>query len=328
MKKATARASPNIALVKYWGKRDEALLLPHNGSFSVTLAGLFAETTVEFGPERDEGSLDGKPFSAKELHRVTLLLDVVRKRSGLTSGARVVSRSNFPTAAGLASSAAGFAALAIAGSHAAGLPTEATALSALARLGSGSACRSIEGGFCEWIRGSQADGSDSYAVQRFPASHWPELRLLAAECAQEAKAVSSRDAMRTTVETSPYYAAWVKDAEAELPRVRELVGKRDLEQLGALCERNAWRMHATSFAADPPISFLKPATLAVIEAAAELRREGTGAWFTLDAGPNPVVLCLAADEAKVAARLTAAGARKVTVCAPGPDAVVQPTHLF
>jgi diphosphomevalonate decarboxylase len=326
--KATARAHPNIALVKYWGKRDERLILPHTGSFSVTLSDLFAETTVSFDGETDRGELDGKPFSAKELARVVLLLDAVRLRARITSGARVVSRSNFPTAAGLASSAAGFAALALAAAQAAGLATDARSISILARLGSGSACRSIQGGYCEWLRGSSADGSDSFAIQRFPASHWPELRLLAAECAQEQKAVSSRDAMRSTVETSPYYAGWILDATAELPRVNALVEARDLEGLGALAERNAWRMHATALAANPPTCFLRPATLSVIERTAQLRREGVPAYFTLDAGPNPVVLCLAPHAERVEAALLQAGARKVTVCAPGPDAALQDTHLF
>ncbi|MBS2027803.1 MAG: diphosphomevalonate decarboxylase [Deltaproteobacteria bacterium] len=326
--KATARAHPNIALVKYWGKRDERLILPHTGSFSVTLDGLFAETTVAFDDGPDRGELDGKPFSEKELARVKILLDAIRARAGLRGGARVVSRSNFPTAAGLASSAAGFAALALAASKAAGLPTEAKPVSILARLGSGSACRSIEGGYCEWLRGERADGDDSYAIQRFPASHWPELRLLAAECAQEAKAVSSRDAMRTTVETSPYYAGWITDATAELPRVNALVAARDLDGLGQLAERNAWRMHATSLAANPPICFLRPATLAVIERAAALRRDGVRAYFTLDAGPNPVVLCDAKDAPRVESALREAGALKVTTCAPGPDAKLLDAHLF
>jgi diphosphomevalonate decarboxylase len=320
--KATARAHPNIALVKYWGKRDEKLLLPHTGSFSVTLDGLFAETTVELGGAADHGELDWRPFSDKELARVRILLDAVRARARISGGARVVSRSNFPTAAGLASSAAGFAALALAASKAAGLPTDAPSVSRLARLGSGSACRSVQGGFCEWLRGERDDGEDSFAVQRFGASHWPSLRLLAAECAPEAKAVSSRDAMKATVESSPYYPAWIADATAELPRVNALVAACDLDGVGALAERNAWRMHATSLGANPPICFLRPATLAVIERVAQLRRDGIRAWFTLDAGPNPVVLCDAADAAKVEPALRDAGARKVTVCAPGPDAAL------
>lgn len=326
--KATARAHPNIALVKYWGKRDQQLILPHTGSFSVTLDGLFAETTVAFDGEPDRGELDGKPFSEKELARVRILLDAVRAKKGLRGGARVVSRSNFPTAAGLASSAAGFAALALAASKAAGLPTDARSVSILARLGSGSACRSIEGGYCEWLRGERPDGQDSHAVQRFPALHWPTLRLLAAECASEPKRVSSRDAMRTTVETSPYYPAWISDATAELPRVNALVAGRDLDGLGALCERNAWRMHATSLAANPPICFIRPATLAVIERVAQLRKDGVRAYFTLDAGPNPVVLCEEAQAAQVERALLEAGARKVTPCAPGPDARLLDAHLF
>ena len=326
--KATARAHPNIALVKYWGKRNEALILPHQSSFSVTLSDLWAQTTVAFDADSDGGLLDGRPFSVKELGRVSVLLDVVRQRAGVTRGARVVSRSNFPTAAGLASSAAGFAALALAASRAAGLKLDPREVSILARLGSGSACRSIAGGFVEWLRGERADGEDSYAVQRFPATHWPELRLLAAECASEAKAVSSRDAMRTAVETSPYYAAWIKDAESSVPMARELIDRRDLAELGALVERNAWRMHATSLAASEPTCFLRPTTLAVIERVANLRREGVPAYFTLDAGPNPVVLTLAPHAPAVSAALVSAGAKKVTVCAPGPDATSVEEHLF
>jgi diphosphomevalonate decarboxylase len=166
MTKATAIAHPNIALVKYWGKRDEALILPHTGSLSMTLEGVSATTTVEFSDRVDDvAQIDGRRLEGEELARIVRTLDEVRARAGITKKARVVSKTDFPKAAGLASSAAGGAALAGAAAWAAGLALDARDLSVLARRNSGSACRSVEGGFCEWLRGEAEDGSDSYGVQ-------------------------------------------------------------------------------------------------------------------------------------------------------------------
>jgi len=238
---------------------------------------------------------------------------------------RVDSRGNFPMAAGLASSAAGFAALALAGRAAAGLSTEPAAVSCLAREGSGSACRSVQGGVCIWHRGSREDGADSVATQAFAEGHWPELRLLVAVLSRAEKEVGSRDGMAQTVETSPYYPAWVKDAEAEIPRATAAIAARDLEALGALSERNAWRMHATAFAADPPLCYLLPSTLGLILALPAARRRGVPVWFTLDAGPNPVLVTLASHEAEVERLARDAGALDVVRCRPGGDArLVEP----
>lgn len=316
--KATATAHPNIALVKYWGKRDEALILPHQSSLSVTLAPLSVTTSVEWGGGRqDEVSINGEPAQGSELDRVVALLRLVRPQP-----ARVVSAGNFPKAAGLASSAAGFAALAVAARAAAGLPRDVRAESILARQGSGSACRSIQGGVCIWHRGSSADGTDSYATQELKADHWPELRLLVAMVSREEKEVKSRDGMRSAVETSPYYEAWTRDAEEEVPRALAALYAKDLHAIGEIAEKNAWRMHATSLAADPPLCYLKPQTLEVIAALQRLRRDGVPAYFTLDAGPNPVVLTDAAHEAAVEAALVKLGASSVVRCVPGGDATV------
>ncbi|MBI5544946.1 MAG: diphosphomevalonate decarboxylase, partial [Deltaproteobacteria bacterium] len=248
--KSTAVAHPNIALVKYWGKRDEALILPHQSSLSMTLDGLTATTTVEFSDRADDvAQIDGRRLDGEELARIVQLLDLVRERAGFKLRARVASKTDFPKAAGLASSAAGGAALAAAAAWAAGLQLEPRDLSILARRSSGSACRSIQGGFCEWKRGSAADGSDSFAELVAPESHWPELRMVVVICADEAKEVSSRDAMQRCVETSPFFASWVDVAEADLVEARALVLARDLPALGAVAERNAWRMHATAMAA-------------------------------------------------------------------------------
>ncbi|WP_223644647.1 diphosphomevalonate decarboxylase [Corallococcus sp. EGB] len=327
--KATVRAHPNIALVKYWGKRDEALILPHQSSLSLTLAPIHVTTTVEFGASADAVELHGHVAKGSERDRVLRLLDAVRVQAGRDLGpARVVSRGDFPMAAGLASSAAGFAALAVAGRAAAGLPQDTRASSILARRGSGSACRSVQGGFCEWMRGERADGEDSYAVQRFDAGHWADLRMVVAILDRGEKEVKSRDGMKNTVETSPYYPAWVKDAEAEVPRARELIAKKDLEALGELCERNAWRMHCTTLSAEPPLSYLSPATLGLIQHLKEQRKKGVPVWFTLDAGPNPVLLTDAAHEVAAEALARACGAVDVVRCVPGGDAALLTEHLF
>jgi len=328
--KATALAHPNIALVKYWGKRDEALILPHQSSLSLTLSPLSVTTTVEFGVGgSDHVELNGYTAKGSERDRVLRVLEAVRQEAGGKLGpARMVSRGDFPAAAGLASSAAGFAALAVAARAAAGLPAEPKAASILARLGSGSACRSVQGGFCEWKKGERPDGADCYAVQRFDERHWPELRMVVAVLNRDEKEVKSRDGMKHTVETSPYYAAWARDAEAEVPRAVELIERKDLQGLGELSERNAWRMHATGLAADPPLCYLNASTLGLIQHLREQRKKGVPVWFTLDAGPNPVLLTDAAHEVAAEALARACGAVDVIRCVPGGDAVLKSEHLF
>lgn len=327
--KATARAHPNIALVKYWGKRDSERVLPHQSSFSVTLAPLEVTTTVELGALPTRVELNGREAKGREQERVLAVVEAVSREAEKTwPGVRVASRGNFPMAAGLASSAAGFAALARAARAAAGLPDDVAKTSRLARTGSGSASRSVQGGFCTWHRGTRADGEDSFATQDFPDSHWPELRLLACIVSGEEKEVSSRDGMQSTVETSPYYPAWVQDAEAEVGRAREAVRRRDFASLGALAERNAWRMHATALAANPPLCYLKPETLALLLALPGARARGCPVFFTLDAGPNPVLLTTVEHVPRVEAMARACEVTDVVRCAPGGDARLVEEPLF
>lgn len=333
--RATATAHPNIALVKYWGKRDERLILPHQSSLSVTLGPLAVTTTVEFSMERGEDAveLNGRVATGSERQRVVDAIALVRAEARRLlrrrlGRARMVSKGDFPASAGLASSAAAFAALAVAARAAAGFPRAVREESVLARRGSGSACRSIEGGFVRWNRGRRADGADSFAEQLFDEHHWPELRMLVGMVSREEKEVKSRDGMRGTVETSPFYGAWAKDAEREVREIVRHVKRRDLEAVGAIAERNAWRMHASALGADPPLCYLKPQTLAVIEACRALRRQGVGVWFTLDAGPNPVLLTLAGDAAKAAAVIRAQGAAEIVACEPGGDALLGEQSSF
>jgi diphosphomevalonate decarboxylase len=327
--KATATAHPNIALVKYWGKRDEKLVLPHQSSLSITIAPFEVTTTVQFGVDREQVTLNRRPAEGKELERI--LSAIVRARSAVRHSlgpVRVESIGNFPSAAGLASSAAAFAALSATARAAAGLPWNERECSILARQGSGSACRSIRGGVCVWRRGRRRDGADSFAEQIFPERHWPGLRLLSVLLVAEEKEVGSREGMRRSVETSPFYSAWAADAEAEVPRATACIAAKDLAGLGQIAERNAWRMHAVALSADPTLCYLAPATVGLISQLARERGRGLPAWFTLDAGPNPFLLTDAEHEQDVERLARACGALEVTSCTAGGDARLINQHLF
>src|SRR5215467_13230639 len=218
----TARANANLALVKYWGKRDPELNLPATGSISLTLEGLSVEARVAFGDrETDRIEIDGNRAHGEEAARVSHFLDVLRHEAGCRERADVATRSEVPRGIGLASSAAAFAALALAGSREAGLRLEAPALSALARRGSGSAARSIFGGFVEWHRGERADGSDSVAEPLLPASDW-NLRVVVAITHSGPKAVSSREGM-VRAAASPLYPAWMASVPADLAEARAAI---------------------------------------------------------------------------------------------------------
>ena len=323
----TARAGTNIALVKYWGKRDAALNLPAASSLSLTLADFGSETTVRFAADAGESGHDRVAFAgatadAKFAERVRRFLDLVRARAGLSFPADVATTNTVPTAAGLASSAAGFAALALAASRAAGLRLSPSELSELARRGSGSAARSIFGGFAEMHAGARSDGSDAVAHQLLAEHAW-DVRLCVAITAQGEKEISSTTAMDRTATTSPYYLAWIASVAADLAAARDALAAHDLATLGAVAERSALRMHASAMAADPHILYWNPATLAAIATVKRLRADGLLAYFTIDAGPHVKVLCASADAAKVQAALAATPAvLRVLVLAPGPGATI------
>jgi diphosphomevalonate decarboxylase len=324
----TARAGTNIALVKYWGKRDAALNLPAAGSLSLTLADLGSETTVRFASDaadaagHDRVLLSGKPADERFAGRVRKFLDLVRQRAGLELRAEVSTENSVPTAAGLASSAAGFAALALAASRAAGLHLSPAQLSELSRRGSGSAARSIFGGFAEMSAGDRPDGSDAIAHPLLDEKAW-DVRLCVAITASGEKAIGSTVAMDQTARTSPYYAAWLDSVPADLDAARAAIAARDLGRLGPVAERSALRMHACAMAADPHILYWNPATLAAIATVKGLRADGVMAYFTIDAGPHVKVLCAASDAARVQAALAATPAvMRVLSLAPGPGAHV------
>ncbi|AXI07685.1 diphosphomevalonate decarboxylase [Oceanobacillus zhaokaii] len=299
--KATAKAHTNIALIKYWGKREEALILPTNNSLSLTLDGFYTTTTVDFRDElsQDVFMLDDQEVTGEAYQRVTKFLDLIRGLSGKTDlYANVHSINEVPTAAGFASSASGFAALAAAGAKAIGLNLNDQELSRLTRQGSGSACRSIYGGFAEWEMGVRLDGSDSYAVPIAPKEHW-DIRVAAVVLSSTMKKVSSRAGMKRTVETSPFYTGWIDSIPNDLNGIKAGIQEKDFEKVGAIAEANCLKMHATTLGANPPFTYWHDTTLRVMHTVQKMRENGIPAYFTIDAGPNVKVLYLPEDEAKV-----------------------------
>jgi diphosphomevalonate decarboxylase len=313
------RAHPSLALIKYWGKSDSRRNLPATPSLAVTLAGVHTETRVR-PAAADRVVVDGVEQSAG---RYAAFFAGLRRRLHSDQRFLAESTNSFPTAAGLASSSSGFAALTAACARAAGRELPARELSALARLGSASAARSLFGGF------TLLPARGLYARQLFPEEHWPELRVLVAVVSEGAKPLASRAAMEATRRGSPFYRAWLRSAGGLLAEAIEALGRRDLERLGELARLSYSRMHAALLAADPPLLYWLPATVALVRECAALRRAGLGAWETIDAGPQVKVLCLAADSLKIAARLREAGAAaqpacgRLIECRPGPAPAVQ-----
>lgn len=303
MDQASARAiaHPNIALIKYWGKRDDASNLPAVGSLSVTLDALSTDTTVCFdaGLRADSLSLNGVPQPAGD-RRLAACLDALRALAGVRSHARVTSVNDFPTGAGLASSASGYAALVMAAAAALGLPRDHPELPAIARLGSGSAPRSLYGGFV--LLRNVAGGTQCETV--LPAAEWP-LGVIVAVISEAGKAVTSRDGMALSRDTSPFYAAWVDGHAADLERALALLGQRDFGALAELAEHNCLKMHAVMMTSRPPLLYWSPVTLACLQLVRQLRADGVPVFFTIDAGPQLKAICAPEAVASVTRALAA-----------------------
>ena len=325
MKLSTCEATANIAVVKYWGKRDEKLILPQEGSLSFTMdEQLKTRTTVAFDSSfsQDELWLNGKEMDLTEKDTAERLqqLDLIRKKAGIKDKAKIVSINCFPTAAGFASSAAGLAALACAASKAAGLNLDSKELSILARLGSGSACRSVLGGFVEWKKGFKADGSDSIAVQIAPPAHWPELRNVIGITDPSKKKVSSRAGMKQTVATSVLFKARLAYLPKLIEDMKKAVLKKDFASFGELTMRESSNMHAVMLDTWPPITYLNDISKSVIYAINDYnasKGEITAA-YTFDAGPNPHVYTTEKHASEIQKLLSEIeGLQKTMICKVG-----------
>ena len=299
---ATAQSNANIAFVKYWGVRDVALNLPLNDSISMNLSDATTVTTVEWGDQgADTLEIDGRPATAGQTARASRHLDHLRRLAGVSLRARVVSRNSFPMGTGMASSAAGFAALTVAAAAALGLDLAERDLSALARLGSGSACRSVPGGFTRWHAGH--DHASSYAETIAPPEHW-DLRDVLAVVSTEHKAVGSAEG-HTLAHTSPFLTARLADLPRRLARVQDALLARDLPTLGEELEAEAIALHVLAMTSRPPLLYWDPATVELLRLCPVWRADGLPVYFTLDAGPNVHLICEAATAPALMERLQA-----------------------
>jgi diphosphomevalonate decarboxylase len=289
MTTATALANPNIALIKYWGNRNNDLRLPANGNISMNLDGLFTRTTVTFSASFGTDSLriGDEVVTSPGLERVSTFLDLVRHMAGINERAEVVSENNFPIGTGIASSASAFAALALAASKAAGITLTKQELSRLARRGSGSASRSIPGGFVEWYMGETEP--DSYAKSIAPPEHWDLVDCVAIVSTGHKKTGSAEG--HPLAPTSPLQAARVADAYRRLDICRRAIMERDFESLAAIAELDSDMMHAVMMTSNPGLFYWKPASIAVMESVREWRKDGMQVLYTVDAGPNVHVIC-------------------------------------
>ena len=296
----TALANPNIALIKYWGNRDNDLRLPANGSISMNLDGLFTRTSVSFGNFKSDAlTINGQDVRGKGLERVAFILDLVRGMAKTDERATVFSENNFPTGAGIASSASAFAALALAASKAAGLSLSEADLSRLARRGSGSASRSVPGGFVEWQMG--AGDTDSFAFSIAAPNHWDLSDCIAVVSAGHKKTGSTEG--HALARTSPLQSARVADAPRRLDLCRRAILEHDFNALAEIMELDSDMMHAVMMTCSPALHYWQSASMTVMQSVREWRAEGLPVAYTVDAGPNVHVLCPSGVRAEAEARL-------------------------
>ncbi|AZK44749.1 diphosphomevalonate decarboxylase [Erysipelothrix piscisicarius] len=304
----TIRAHTNIALIKYWGKKDNELKIPHNSSLSMTLDQFYTDTWVEYDATLTEDIfiLDGYEVEGKEKDRVVWYMNELRKRYPLPYFARIHSTNFVPKAAGLASSASAFAALAKAATLNLDLSDEV--VSRCARLGSGSASRSIYGGFVKWNRGS--NDLDSFA-EPIIMKPWPEFRMIVCILNDQEKPFLSSQAMNTTVEESVYYPAWVEQTEKDIINLESALKEHDIWTVGAIAQQNALRMHASLMAVN--MWYFEPQTVEIMNKVRKIQKT-VPAFFTMDAGPNVKIMTTSEHVETVLAELEGV---KTVVCAPG-----------
>ncbi len=285
-----ARAHTNIALIKYWGKADETYIIPMNNSLSVTLERFYTETKVTFDPEytKDILVLNGETVKGKEAEKISRYMDIVRAQAETTMYARIESENYVPTAAGLASSASAYAALAAACDKALNLGLSGKALSRLARRGSGSASRSIYGGFVEWEKGHDDATSYSFPIE---ADRWEDdLAMIFVVINNKSKKVSSRAGMSLTRDTSRFYQYWLDHVDEDITAVKHAIKQKDFKQMGEVIEANGLRMHATNLGAQPPFTYMVDDSYLAMNVVHQCREAGHPCYFTMDAGPNVKIL--------------------------------------
>jgi diphosphomevalonate decarboxylase len=323
MTTATAQAFANIAFIKYWGNRDNVLRIPMNGSISMNLDGLYTRTTVSFQPSLpfDELIINGHEVTGAGLDRVSDILDIIRGSAEVHERAEVMTENNFPSGAGIASSAAAFAALALAGSTAAGMNLSEKDLSRLARRGSGSAARSIPGGFVEWQ--ARESEEDCFAFSIAEVDHWKLVDCVAIVSTAHKKTGSTEG--HSIAPTSPLQAARVADAPRRLEICRKAILDCDFDSFASIVELDSDMMHSVMMTSTPALHYWKPASIDVMNQVRAMRVEGIPACYTVDAGPNVHVICPETEAHVVEKRLREIpGVENVLVArAGGPATIVK-----
>ena len=330
--KATAIAPSNIAFIKYWGRKDEALRLPENGSISMNLSNLLTTTTVEFNKLFKEDKIvssDKKEDSAKqngnEGNRAIKHLDKIRKLARINLKARVVTKNNFPTGTGLSSSASGFAALTLAGVKAAGLNLSEKELSILARQGSGSACRSIPDGFVEWLDGDTSD--TSYGVSLYPENYW-DIADVVAIVSKNKKEVSTTEGHKLAA-SSPFFPLRLEKINGKIKSIKKIMETKDFKAFGELVEAEALELHAIMLTSSPSLIYWLPGTLKVMHAVKKWRQEGLEVYFTVNTGQDIHLICQKKDVEKVIEKAKeVSDVQKRIVNYPSKGARLKEKHLF
>ena len=326
--RASASACSNIALIKYWGKADFDWNIPLNDSVSMSLSEAITTTTVEWDPalKQDEVYLGGERVLDHRGLRVSRYLDRIRA-DYYRLFARVVSVNSFPAGTGIASSASAFAALSTAAiaAYGEGLP-DAIEMTRWARRGSGSACRSIQAGFVEWVAGT--DDASSSSRQLASPEHW-DLRDFVVVLSRAPKAISSTEGHRIA-SRHPFMAARQEQLPARMLALKGALARRDMATLGAIVEHEAMEVQAIMMSGEPSALYLQGETVRLIHALRSWREdEGLPVWFTLDAGPNLHVLCEGSHALAVRRKLEAAAPRaELLENRPGPGATVHDDHLL
>lgn len=320
MNKATAISPSNIAFTKYWGRKDEALRLPENGSVSMTLSDLLTTTTVEFSKDYEKDMI-----TIDDAERVKKHLDRVRDLAGIDLRAKVVSKNNFPSGTGLSSSASGFAALTLAAATAAGLNLSEKELSIFARQGSGSACRSIPAGFVEWLDGDTSD--TSYAVSIFPPNHWQIADVVAV--VSESKKEVSTSVGQQSAQSSPFMSVRLAHMGEKNAKVKKLIAERNFQEFGELIEAEALELHTIMLTQRPALIYWTPGTLRIMKLTAHWRAEGLPVYFTINTGQDIHLMCEADNVEKVKTKLKELEEVKdIIINTPGEGTRLSENHLF
>jgi len=324
--KATATAPSNIAFIKYWGKKDENLKLPENGSLSMNLSDLSTTTTVEFSSdfENDEIIINGKKDEI-EGNRAVKHLDRIRILAGTAQKAKVVSENNFDTGTGLSSSASGFAALSFAAARAAGLNLTEKELSILARQGSGSACRSIPDGFVEWLNGNSSE--TSYAVSLFSPDWW-DIADIVVVVNTGKKEVSTTEGMKTTI-TSPFFKTRLDNIKEKILTAKKLLKEKNFISFGELVEAEALELHAIMLTSNPSLIYWTPGTLKMMKLVKKWRKEDLPVYFTINTGQDIHLIVEGINKDHVVEKLKEVEeVRNIIVNKPAKGARLIEDHLF